>query len=107
MRTLLSPSDLADLARALPAWRVGAQSLERELVFADFSAAWAFLTELALLAERHDHHPTVETTYNRARVRWTTHDAGGITALDHRLAEATDRLAAARGLPAHPGAPTH
>ena len=106
MRALLSAADRAALAEALPGWSIGARALERDFVFADFRAAWGFLTEVALLAERHDHHPTIETTYNRVRLRWETHDAGGLTALDRRLAAAVDRLAEARGLPARPSAPT-
>lgn len=81
----------------LPGWQLDAQrpALRRQFVFADFGAAFAFMTEVAQLAERSNHHPEWCNVYNRVDVVLTTHDAGGVTALDVDLALAMNALAAA------------
>jgi 4a-hydroxytetrahydrobiopterin dehydratase len=87
----------ADTALAeLPAWRAaeGRDAIRRSLRFADFSAAFGFMTRVALLAEAMDHHPEWSNVYNRVEVLLATHDAGGVTALDVRLAHAIDGFAA-------------
>lgn len=74
----------------------GASSIDaiaRSYSFADFSAALGFVVRVGLAAEKMDHHPDIELGWGKARVRWSTHDAGGITALDLQLAEITDSLA--------------
>lgn len=91
---------------AVEAWRSGhpgwaveeGRGLAREFRFPDFARALAFTVELGMVAEKRDHHPDVTVGWGRARVLWTTHDAGGITQLDLDLAEATDRIAG-RGVP--------
>lgn len=89
----------ADAARAalaqLPGWRYDAQrpALQCEFVFTDFSAAFGFMTRVALLAERMNHHPEWRNVYNRVEVVLTTHDAGGVTALDVDMAQAMTALA--------------
>ncbi len=79
---------------AHPGWaRVGDGAIAKAFKLPDFSAALAFVVRVGLLAEKRDHHPDVELGYGRARVLWSTHDAGGVTVLDLELAEATDKLA--------------
>jgi 4a-hydroxytetrahydrobiopterin dehydratase len=78
---------------ALPAWSLHRGRLHREFVFRDFAAAWAFMTEVAREAEALGHHPDWSNTYNRVTVDLVTHDAGGITELDFRLAAAIQALA--------------
>ncbi|WP_298428967.1 4a-hydroxytetrahydrobiopterin dehydratase [uncultured Jannaschia sp.] len=73
-------------------WTIREGGLERRFVFADFAEAWAFMSRVALLAERHDHHPDWTNVWNRVDIRLTSHDSGGITDRDHRLAEAIDGL---------------
>ena len=68
------------------------KALVRTFKFADFSEAFAFLARVALLAEREDHHPEFTSVWNRVDMRLTSHDAGGVTERDVRLAEAIDRL---------------
>ena len=68
-------------------------AIEREFVFAGFNAAFAFMTRVALAAERANHHPEWSNVYNRVRVRWTTHSSAGLTDLDMRLARSCDRFA--------------
>lgn len=61
--------------------------------FKDFSEAWAFMSRVALLAEKHNHHPNWSNVYNTVEVKLTTHDAGNtVTEKDYRLAEAIEAL---------------
>jgi 4a-hydroxytetrahydrobiopterin dehydratase len=71
-------------------WEAGVRTLK----FKDFSEAFAFLTRVALHAEKVDHHPEFTNVWNRVDFRLTSHDAGGVTDRDRKLAEAIDRLAA-------------
>lgn len=73
-------------------WRRQAAALYSERRFADFNAAWGFMNRVALIAEKMNHHPEWFNVYNRVDITLTTHDAGGVTALDLALAEAIDSL---------------
>lgn len=94
----LNDAERAALVDLLPAWsfaqRHGADqdAIERTFIFKDFSEAFAFMTRVALLAERHDHHPDWSNVFNRVSVRLSTHDAGGLSERDVRLAEAIDMI---------------
>ena len=78
---------------AVPAgWDVVDGKLRRELTFADFSEAWAFMSRVALLAEKHDHHPDWSNSWNRVTIELLSHDAGEITDRDRHLAEAIGGL---------------
>ena len=77
---------------AHPGWAREGEALARGYKLKDFGAAVAFTVQLGFAAEKRDHHPDVLIGWGKARVLWTTHDAGGITALDLELAEATDEL---------------
>ena len=74
----------------LPGWTRVGEGLNRTYRFADFVAAFAWMTRVALLAEKADHHPEWSNVYNCVEVRLTTHDAGGITLKDIALATAID-----------------
>lgn len=74
-------------------WRLQEQALEVEWAFKDFRQAMAFMNAVAEVAERLNHHPEWTNVYNRVKVRLTTHDAGGLTALDFALAREMDELA--------------
>ena len=69
------------------------KALERRFTFTDFSEAFAFLTRVALHAEKVDHHPEFTSVWNKVDFRLTSHDAGGITERDVKLAKAIDALA--------------
>ena len=69
------------------------KALSRTFKFADFSEAFAFLTRVALHAEKVDHHPEFTSVWNRVDFRLTSHDAGGVTDRDRKLAEAINALA--------------
>jgi 4a-hydroxytetrahydrobiopterin dehydratase len=78
---------------AHPGWAREENALVRSYKFKDFGEALGFTVRLALIAEKRDHHPDVLVGWGKARVLWTTHDAGGITQLDLDLAEASDQTA--------------
>jgi 4a-hydroxytetrahydrobiopterin dehydratase len=89
--------DAAEVTRALaglPGWRPHAErpAITRRYVFADFNAAFGFMARVAPVAEALGHHPEWLNVYNRVDVVLTTHDAGGLTALDLRLAREMERL---------------
>lgn len=84
----------AGLATLVPAWRLaeGRDALARRFHFRDFSEAWGFMNRVALLAEAHEHHPEWSNVWNQVEILLTTHDAGGLSARDVRLAQAIDAL---------------
>jgi 4a-hydroxytetrahydrobiopterin dehydratase len=84
-----------DLPTRLPGWRMvdGRDAISRTFTFPDFSAAFGFMTRAALAAERMNHHPEWFNVWNRVEVTLSTHDAGGLTERDVKLAEALDRIA--------------
>lgn len=79
---------------SLPHWQLdtAGTGITREFRFPDFRAAFAFMTGVALLAEKADHHPEWSNVYNRVTIRLSTHDAGGLTDKDIRLAGSIDKL---------------
>ena len=83
----------------LPGWEAvdGREAIRRTYRFGDFNAAFGFMTRSALMAEKLDHHPEWSNVYNRVEVLLTTHDAGGVTALDVQLANFMDATASALG----------
>lgn len=92
----LTDAQRASLPETLPDWQMaaGRDALTRNFKFADFSAAWAFMSRVALLAEKQDHHPEWENVYNRVAITLTTHDTGGLSDRDLKLARAIDRVCA-------------
>lgn len=87
----LAPAAVDAFRAAHPGWELEGEALARTFSFPDFGAALAFVVRVGCLAERRDHHPDVALSWGKARLTWTTHDAGGITALDLDLAEASER----------------
>jgi 4a-hydroxytetrahydrobiopterin dehydratase len=88
----LTPEEIAARLPALPDWRRDGDHLVREFAFPDFSAAFAFMTRVALLAETQDHHPEWSNVYGKVEIRLSTHDAGGLTEYDFRLAASISAL---------------
>jgi len=93
-RPLLTPEQLASALSELPGWELRAGKLHRELVFADFVEAFAFMTRVAFVAEKMDHHPDWSNVWNRVVVELSTHDSGGVTQRDVELARAIESAAA-------------
>lgn len=93
--TKLTSQEIETRLSALPKWSVVDGKLHRELKFLDFVHAFGFMTQVAIVAERSDHHPEWSNVYNRVVIDLTTHDAGGLSTRDFELATAIDAL--------HPG----
>jgi 4a-hydroxytetrahydrobiopterin dehydratase len=96
MASKLTEAERNALGGQLPQWRIVPErdAIRREFRFPDFSAAWGFMSRVALLAERHDHHPDWSNVWNVVRIELSTHDAGGLSERDVRLAKAIDALLA-------------
>ena len=93
--------ELEQALAPLPAWSAhngDRRAITRSLRFADFNAAFGFMSRVALLAETMDHHPEWSNVYNRVEVLLTTHDAGGVTDRDVRMARFIDEAALAAGV---------
>lgn len=91
----LTDEERAGLGAALPGWRTveGRDAISRSFRFTDFNAAWGFMSRVALVAEAQDHHPEWSNVWNRVDITLSTHDAGGLSARDIRLAQAIDAIA--------------
>ena len=83
----------------LPGWTEAddRDAIAKTYRFVDFVEAWGFMSRIALIAERMNHHPEWLNVYNRVEITLTTHDAGGLSALDVDLANHMDRIAAQGG----------
>ncbi len=79
----------------LPEWEhdEARDAISRSFVFADFAEAFAFMTRVALIAEKRDHHPEWTNVWNRVEILLTTHDAGGLSERDIELAHIIDEIA--------------
>ena len=74
-------------------WTEANNKLTAEFTFEDFSQTWAFMTEVAILAERKNHHPEWTNVWNRVTINLSTHDAGGvITEKDRKLADGISKI---------------
>ncbi|HEX7788522.1 MAG TPA: 4a-hydroxytetrahydrobiopterin dehydratase [Methylomirabilota bacterium] len=93
----LTDAEVAQRLAGLPGWSVQGGKLHRDLTFADFTRAFAFMTDVAREAESLDHHPEWFNVYNRVAIDLTTHDAAGITTLDFELARRAEEHAARHG----------
>jgi 4a-hydroxytetrahydrobiopterin dehydratase len=89
----LGPEAREALATALPDWTLDGEHLRRTFRFRDFVEAFAFMTRVALLAERADHHPEWFNVWNRVEIGLSTHDAGGLSQKDVDLAREIDAAA--------------
>ena len=82
----------------LPQWERDGNTIKREFRFTGFTAAFGFMTRAAIAAEKLNHHPEWANTYSRVWVTLTTHDSGGLTELDIKLATMMDKAASGTGL---------
>ncbi|NIJ08630.1 4a-hydroxytetrahydrobiopterin dehydratase [Sphingomonas vulcanisoli] len=90
----LDEAERAEALSGLPEWRYdpGRDAIHRRLTFLDFAAAFAFMTRIAILAEKADHHPEWSNVWNRVDITLTTHDADGLSQRDVALAQAIDSI---------------
>jgi 4a-hydroxytetrahydrobiopterin dehydratase len=90
----LNEAERADALDALPDWDFdeARDAITRSIVFTDFAEAFGFMTQVALIAEKADHHPEWTNVWNRVEITLTTHDAGGLSERDVELATAIDSI---------------
>lgn len=88
----LSPQDVETRLKKLPHWTTDGSVIKRSFLFGDFQEAFAFMTQVALLAEKQDHHPDWTNVYNRLEIKLWTHDSQGITEKDFDLAHAISKI---------------
>jgi 4a-hydroxytetrahydrobiopterin dehydratase len=88
----LTETEIAAALESLPGWSRSGDAIARDWRFADFVEAFGFMTKVALLAEKADHHPEWSNVWNKVQIRLTTHDAGGLTTRDMALASAISAL---------------
>jgi 4a-hydroxytetrahydrobiopterin dehydratase len=91
-RSLLSDAEVAIRLAGVPSWVRAGPTIERTWTFGDFPEALAFINRVGALAEEMNHHPDIENSWNRVTLRLTTHDRGGLTALDFELARRVDAI---------------
>ncbi|GGE11902.1 putative pterin-4-alpha-carbinolamine dehydratase [Polymorphobacter glacialis] len=90
MTAKLSDAEIETALAGVPGWTRNGDGIDRQYKFGDFTHAFAFMTRVALLAEKADHHPEWSNVWNKVDVRLTTHDAGGLSKKDFSLARAID-----------------
>jgi 4a-hydroxytetrahydrobiopterin dehydratase len=97
--TVLTGSERDEALAALPGWAYDAarNGIAKSFTFADFGAAFAFMTGVALAAEKADHHPDWSNVWNRVDILLSTHSAGGVTAMDIKLAARIEAIAGRSG----------
>ena len=89
---LLKDKELDELKTKIPGWEINSKQIERNFNFANFIEAFSFMTKVALICEKYNHHPYWENVYSKVIIRLTTHDLGGITNLDQRLASEINKV---------------
>ena len=87
---VLSPKEVV---QELEGWTGGDDFITKVFVFTDFAEAFGFMTQIAIIADKMDHHPEWYNVYNRVDITLTTHDAGGVTEKDVTLAKAMEKAA--------------
>lgn len=87
-----SDEEIAKHLERLPQWRLKDDAIVREFTFADFGAAFAFLTRVAMLSERLDHHAELWNVYSKVRIKLWTHEVLGLSEMDFTMATAIEQL---------------
>ncbi len=88
----LNDTEIAEHMKALPGWELGANRIRRVFRFKDFVEAFAWMAGVAIVAEKMNHHPEWRNVWATVEVELTTHDAGGLTESDMKLASKMDEL---------------
>ena len=88
----LTDSEIAKELAAVPAWHLHGKEIVREWTLPRFLDAIAFVSKVAVLAEKEDHHPDILIRYNKVQLRLSTHEADGLSARDFRFAKLSDSL---------------
>ncbi len=82
----------SQIAESLPEWELDDETIRRTFRFEDFTSAMGFVTRVALVAEKANHHPDIDIRWNKVTLALTTHDADGLTSRDLELAKDIDKL---------------
>lgn len=93
---MLEAQEVEELSKT-SGWQSSAGALEKTFSFHAYRDGVAFAVAVAMVADQRDHHPDIALGYARVTVRWSTHDAGGITELDRELAKLSDEIAVRHG----------
>jgi len=89
---LLQNGELMELVVKIPGWEIKSEHIQREFNFVNFIEAFSFMTKVALICEKYNHHPNWENVYSKVIIRLNTHDLGGITNLDETLASEINKI---------------
>ena len=89
---LLQDVELKELVVKIPGWEIKSEKIKREFNFANFIEAFSFMTKVAFLSEKFNHHPNWENVYSKVIIKLNTHDLGGITNLDLTLASEINKI---------------
>ena len=89
---LLKEQEIKELAAKIPGWEIHPKYIERNIIFTNFVDAFSFMTKVALLSEKYNHHPNWENVYSQVKIKLSTHDLGGISNLDNVLASEINNL---------------
>ena len=89
---LLQDGELKELVVKIPGWDINSKQIQREFSFANFIEAFSFMTKIALICEKYNHHPNWENVYSKVIIKFSSHDLGGITNLDQLLASEINNI---------------
>ena len=89
---LLKNEELKELVAKIPGWKINSAYIEREFNFDNFVEAFSFMTKIALICEKHNHHPNWENIYSKVTIKLSTHDLGGVSNLDQLIASEINEI---------------
>ena len=89
---LLQDEELQELVVKIPGWEINDGQIQKEFKFSNFIEAFSFMTKIALICEKYNHHPNWENVYSKVIIRLSTHDLGGIPNLDQTLASEINKV---------------
>jgi 4a-hydroxytetrahydrobiopterin dehydratase len=91
--TKLNKQEIQDNIKEIDVlWSIEGEFIQREIIFKNFVEAFSFMTAVAIIAEKSNHHPNWKNTYNKVTIALSTHDAGGLTKKDFQLAKGIDGI---------------
>ena len=89
---LLQAEELKELVVKIPGWEINNEQIQRVFKFSNFIEAFSFMTKIALICEKYNHHPNWENVYSKVIIKFYTHDLGGISNLDQTLASEINKI---------------
>ena len=89
---ILQDEELNELVVKISGWEIKSKQIQREFKFSNFIEAFSFMTKIAFICEKYNHHPNWENVYSKVIIRLSTHDLGGITNLDQTLASDINKV---------------